>query len=84
MADSLSHVGLQKIASLLWYSIYSPFPKMATLIIIMFTPYKSLILQDYKQQRPSQELVAKDLHGTEWKFRHIYRGIIKIFYTFVS
>lgn len=29
---------------------------------------------DYKQQRPSQELVAKDLHGFEWKFRHIYRG----------
>lgn len=29
---------------------------------------------DYKQQRPSQELVAKDLHGMEWKFRHIYRG----------
>uniref|UniRef100_M8C030 Auxin response factor n=1 Tax=Aegilops tauschii TaxID=37682 RepID=M8C030_AEGTA len=30
--------------------------------------------EDYSQQRPSQELVAKDLHGTEWKFRHIYRG----------
>ncbi|KAI4373524.1 hypothetical protein MLD38_011643 [Melastoma candidum] len=29
---------------------------------------------DYKQERPSQELVAKDLHGVEWKFRHIYRG----------
>ncbi|KAF5751532.1 putative Auxin response factor [Tripterygium wilfordii] len=29
---------------------------------------------DYKQQRPSQELVAKDLHGVAWKFRHIYRG----------
>ncbi|OVA11096.1 AUX/IAA protein [Macleaya cordata] len=29
---------------------------------------------DYKQQRPSQELVAKDLHGMMWKFRHIYRG----------
>lgn len=29
---------------------------------------------DYKQQRPSQELVAKDLHGVEWHFRHIYRG----------
>ncbi|URD73528.1 auxin response factor [Musa troglodytarum] len=29
---------------------------------------------DYKQQRPSQELVAKDLHSMEWKFRHIYRG----------
>ncbi|KAI4968538.1 hypothetical protein ZWY2020_045868 [Hordeum vulgare] len=30
--------------------------------------------QDYNQQRPSQELVAKDLHDTELKFRHIYRG----------
>ncbi|KAK8524503.1 hypothetical protein V6N12_029368 [Hibiscus sabdariffa] len=29
---------------------------------------------DYNQQRPSQELVAKDLHGMEWRFRHIYRG----------
>ncbi|KAL1165869.1 hypothetical protein V6Z11_A06G157500 [Gossypium hirsutum] len=28
---------------------------------------------DYNQQRPSQELVAKDLHGSEWRFRHIYR-----------
>ncbi|XP_039012746.1 auxin response factor 4-like isoform X2 [Hibiscus syriacus] len=31
-------------------------------------------LLDYKQTRPSQELVAKDLHGIEWRFRHIYRG----------
>ncbi|KAM3302929.1 auxin response factor 4 [Capsicum chacoense] len=29
---------------------------------------------DYKEQRPAQELIAKDLHGVEWKFRHIYRG----------
>ncbi|CAO2812948.1 unnamed protein product [Amaranthus hypochondriacus] len=29
---------------------------------------------DYKIQRPSQELVATDLHGVKWKFRHIYRG----------
>ncbi|XP_039052976.1 auxin response factor 3-like isoform X1 [Hibiscus syriacus] len=29
---------------------------------------------DYDQQRPSQELVAKDLQGLEWRFRHIYRG----------
>ncbi|KAF9590962.1 hypothetical protein IFM89_000507 [Coptis chinensis] len=29
---------------------------------------------DYMQQRPSQEIVAKDLHGVEWRFRHIYRG----------
>ncbi|XP_059670289.1 auxin response factor 3 isoform X2 [Cornus florida] len=29
---------------------------------------------DYKQQRPSQEILAKDLYGIEWRFRHIYRG----------
>ncbi|CAA2946250.1 auxin response factor 4-like, partial [Olea europaea subsp. europaea] len=29
---------------------------------------------DYKQQRPFQELVAKDLHRIEWKLWHIYRG----------
>uniref|UniRef100_J3M8V4 Auxin response factor n=2 Tax=Oryza brachyantha TaxID=4533 RepID=J3M8V4_ORYBR len=29
---------------------------------------------DYKTIRPSQELIAMDLHGTQWKFRHIYRG----------
>ncbi|WOL17788.1 auxin response factor 17 [Canna indica] len=29
---------------------------------------------DYSQQPPAQELVARDLHGNEWKFRHIFRG----------
>ncbi|KAL5730554.1 hypothetical protein ACHQM5_003360 [Ranunculus cassubicifolius] len=29
---------------------------------------------DYNQQRPWQELTAKDLHGVVWRFRHIYRG----------
>lgn len=26
-------------------------------------------------QPPAQELVAKDLHGVAWTFRHIYRGM---------
>jgi hypothetical protein len=26
------------------------------------------------QSPPTQELVAKDLHGMEWRFRHIFRG----------
>lgn len=26
------------------------------------------------QATPTQELVAKDLHGYEWKFKHIFRG----------
>ncbi|XP_057792746.1 auxin response factor 6-like [Salvia miltiorrhiza] len=29
---------------------------------------------DYSQTPPAQELIAKDLHGNEWKFRHIFRG----------
>ncbi|KAE9598042.1 putative transcription factor ARF family [Lupinus albus] len=29
---------------------------------------------DTAQQTPTQELSAKDLHGFEWKFKHIFRG----------
>ncbi|XP_006855394.2 auxin response factor 2 isoform X2 [Amborella trichopoda] len=29
---------------------------------------------DMSQQPPTQDLVAKDLHGVEWRFRHIFRG----------
>ncbi|KAJ0105589.1 hypothetical protein Patl1_17494 [Pistacia atlantica] len=29
---------------------------------------------DMNQQTPTQELVAKDLHGFEWRFKHIFRG----------
>ncbi|KAG8089893.1 hypothetical protein GUJ93_ZPchr0011g27082 [Zizania palustris] len=29
---------------------------------------------DMSRQPPTQELVAKDLHGVEWRFRHIFRG----------
>ncbi|GMH16712.1 hypothetical protein Nepgr_018553 [Nepenthes gracilis] len=29
---------------------------------------------DMSRQPPTQELVAKDLLGTEWRFRHIFRG----------
>ncbi|KAJ0231403.1 AUX/IAA domain-containing protein [Hirschfeldia incana] len=29
---------------------------------------------DMSRQPPTQELVAKDLHAIEWRFRHIFRG----------
>ncbi|MED6110470.1 Arf11p [Stylosanthes scabra] len=29
---------------------------------------------DMTTENPTQELVAKDIHGVEWKFKHIYRG----------
>jgi hypothetical protein len=31
-------------------------------------------LQDYSLQPPAQELIARELHDNEWKFRHIFRG----------
>nr|CAD1843494.1 unnamed protein product [Ananas comosus var. bracteatus] len=33
-----------------------------------------LPLLDMSQPTPTQELVAKDLHGFEWRFKHIFRG----------
>jgi len=39
--------------------------------IIPQFPY---LFQDMTQQPPWQELVATDLHGNEWHFRHIFRG----------
>ncbi|RWR84629.1 AUX/IAA protein [Cinnamomum micranthum f. kanehirae] len=29
---------------------------------------------DFSQQPPAQELIARDLHDIEWKFKHIFRG----------
>nr|ARR29282.1 auxin response factor 6 [Cyrtomium guizhouense] len=31
-------------------------------------------LLDFQLQPPAQEIIARDLHDTEWRFRHIYRG----------
>lgn len=39
----------------------------------LFTFYLD-IFQDYTMQRPTQELVVRDLHDNTWTFRHIYRG----------
>lgn len=32
------------------------------------------------QPVPTQELVAKDLHGIEWHFKHIFRGDCSFFF----
>ncbi|KAF6135491.1 hypothetical protein GIB67_015344, partial [Kingdonia uniflora] len=52
----------------------------------MLTPHMLCvpILQDYTQERPSQELVAKDLYEVEWKFQHFYRGSIAILHRTVQ
>ncbi|KAK9284272.1 hypothetical protein L1049_023442 [Liquidambar formosana] len=33
---------------------------------------------DFSQQPPAQELIARDLHDVEWKFRHIFRGFEQV------
>lgn len=33
-----------------------------------------ILVQDMTQAIPTQELAAKDLHGIEWRFKHIFRG----------
>lgn len=43
-----------------------------TLLAVVF------VKQDMNQNPPSQDLVAKDLHGNEWRFRHIFRGELPI------
>ncbi|KAG6774461.1 hypothetical protein POTOM_021814 [Populus tomentosa] len=39
----------------------------------IFSPVFNLH-DDYSQTPPAQELIARDLHDNEWKFRHIFRG----------
>ncbi|KAK8948866.1 40S ribosomal protein S17-3 [Platanthera zijinensis] len=46
-----------------------------------FVPDESAIkieeIKDMDRQPPTQEMVAKDLRGVEWQFRHIFRGNIR-------
>ena len=35
----------------------------------------AFLLQDMSQPIPTQELAAKDLHGFQWRFKHIFRGM---------
>ncbi|OAY83003.1 BURP domain-containing protein 3 [Ananas comosus] len=34
--------------------------------------------KDFTQQPPAQELIARDLHDVEWKFKHIFRDKEKV------
>lgn len=42
--------------------------------LVIVIPLMLFFDQDMSQHPPNQELVAKDLHGVEWRFRHIFRG----------
>lgn len=44
--------------------------------------YLSAVIQDYSLQPPAQELIAKDLHDNDWKFRHIFRGTFFVLSSF--
>lgn len=79
MVGSQSHVEQLRTASLVWWSINPSSTCLSWSIYFFISCWNFFFFgssQDYKQQRPSQELIAKDLHGVEWRFRHIYRGKI--------
>ncbi|KAF9623181.1 hypothetical protein IFM89_037762 [Coptis chinensis] len=48
--------------------------KMKEVLPSGFFPSLPQRTKNMTQNPPAQELVAKDLHGFEWRFRHIYRG----------
>lgn len=42
----------------------------------------AFLLQDMSQPIPTQELAAKDLHGFQWRFKHIFRGMNSLLLSF--
>ena len=78
MVDSLFHAEQQRRCFLHWYVFLAQLHgsllriKQTKPLGVLNAPL--LILQDFNQQPPAQELIATDLHGNEWKFRHIFRG----------
>lgn len=61
--------------NLLFYITNSTSVRIFLLFFILIAPpLFPLSFQDMSQHPPWQELVATDLHGTEWHFRHIFRG----------
>lgn len=52
----------------IWFTVISLSALDLTDMFLLF------VSQDYSQQPPAQELIARDLHDNEWKFRHIFRG----------
>ena len=52
------------------FFLYGEFPSGGKYMLIICL----CINQDMGKNPPTQELVAKDLHGVDWRFRHIFRG----------
>jgi hypothetical protein len=82
MVDSLFSDAMQTNASHLWYAPHV----FATTYCIYMVPrararpvLKFIVHQDMSMPMPTQELVTKDLHGAEWRFKHIYRGMHNIY-----
>ncbi|KAJ8436538.1 hypothetical protein Cgig2_031479 [Carnegiea gigantea] len=49
----------------------------SSVVVMPFVDHQislSFVSQDMSQQTPTQELVALDLHGYVWRFKHIFRG----------
>jgi hypothetical protein len=67
-------------ASLHWLAL-EPLTPLVVFGIMIVILLMLLFDQDMSQHPPNQELVAKDLHGIEWRFRHIFRGDVSSSYS---
>ena len=59
------------------YSLHSVYAFLFLCLLSLLVPW-----QDMSKQPPTQELVAKDLHGNEWRFRHIFRGNVCFLFSY--
>lgn len=78
MGDSQCSDGMQMNVCLLWWG-WVQLNLSSALWACCFGFAKAWLFlyrawQDMSRQPPTQELVANDLHGNEWRFRHIFRG----------
>ncbi|KAF8109252.1 hypothetical protein N665_0099s0004 [Sinapis alba] len=51
--------------------------KIGGFVLLKRHAIECLPLLDMSQPTPSQEIVAKDIHGHEWNFKHTFRGTPK-------
>lgn len=78
MAAFLFLVVLQRKFSLLWWYNWSTVLYFHTTLVLSLMLFSfSCGSQDFSQTPPCQELIARDLHDIEWKFRHIFRGKLR-------
>ncbi|KAF8081203.1 hypothetical protein N665_0900s0011 [Sinapis alba] len=54
--------------------------KIGGFVLLKRHAIECLPLLDMSQPTPSQEIIAKDIHGHEWNFKHTFKGSLILFH----